>query len=203
MADFTGLRPDPGIAVPGDLAFPQRLPAPTGPDFSQPGKRPPGGRISHLAIHDCGGLRPVLGQGFFEGHPEPALFSPGAAHRFRLFGVRRGVGVYGLRSVAAAVYGPGPVGAVGGPGLQRALRPPAGRGRDGPDLLADIYQPMHGHRLHAGGRNPPAPVQLRRLLLDHHPVGSGISPEYPYAPVLIRGVIIFLQKNFDSGGKIG
>ena len=76
-------------------------------------------------------------------------------------------------------------------------------GGDGPDLLADIYQPLHGHRFLAGGGHPPAPVQLRRLLPHHHPAGGGISPEYPHAPVLIRGVNIFLQKDFDTPVKIG
>ena len=37
------------LLLAGDLAFPQGLSAPAGPDLSQPGKRPPGGR----AITSC------------------------------------------------------------------------------------------------------------------------------------------------------
>ena len=171
--------------------------------FLDPGRDPLGAGYHILQSMIAVGSGQFWGKGFLAGHPEPALFSPGAAHRFRLFGVCRGVGLCGLGGAAAAVYGPGPLGAVGGPGLQGALRPPAGRGGDGPDLLADIHQPLHGHRLFAGGGYPPAPVQLRRFLPDHHLVGGGISPEYPHAKILIRGVIIFLQKNFDSARKIG
>ncbi len=164
--------------------------------FLNPEKDPLGAGYHILQSMIAVGSGQFWGKGFLQGTQSSALFSAGAAHRLRVFRLRRRVGFRGLRGVAVAVYGAGPLGVERGPGLQRPLRPPAGPGGDGPDLLADLHQSLHGHRLFAGGRYPPAPVQLRRFLPHHHPVGSGISPEYSHASLLIRGVIIFLQKKF-------
>ena len=171
--------------------------------FLDPEKDPLGAGYHILQSMIAVGSGQFWGKGFLQGTQSQLYFLP-EQHTDFVFSVFAeewgfvGSAVLLLLFTALALWG-----LSGGPGLQGTLRPPAGPGGDGPDLLADIHQPLHGHRVFAGGGHPPAPVQLRRLLPDHHPLGSGISPEYPHATLLIRGVIIFLQKNFDSQVKIG
>lgn len=199
LAHPVGLRPHPGSVFPANLVSSQGLPETKDSHLSQSRQGPPGVRLPYHPIHDCSGLRAVLGQRFSQGHPEPAAFSAGAAHGLRVFGVCRGMGVYGLRAAADPFYRPNLVGLAGGPGLQRPVRASTGPGSGGPDFLAGIHQSVHGHRLYAGSWHPFAPVQLRRIISHHHSPGSGIPVEYSHAAVhagRVRG-----EDKREKGGK--
>ena len=108
-------RPGGGPA-PG-LALYEGLPEEAHLQLPGSGERSPGRGLPPHPIQDSGGLGPVHGQGLFGRHPEPAALFTRAAHRLRLFGVGRGVGLY--RRHGGLVLG-------GGHSLPGASPPPTG-----------------------------------------------------------------------------